>query len=354
MAGPIPSTIEDLSEPWLSEILGAPVRAFRSRVIGDARGFLSTTAAVDLEYAGGATDAPAGVVVKIEPAEGELRTLEREVHAFEREIRFYERLAERITTRVPRVFHAELGAEASVLVMEDLSGLASGDQVAGLSHDRVMAAVRQVARLHAAFWSSEELASLDWIPEHDHFWDEGYEHGWPSFAETYGLRIGREAVALGEAVVRHEAWLRERLASRPRTVIHADLRADNILFGEAGTENAAVLLDWQLTSRSLAAIDPTRLLGGSEPAAERAGHQLEILAAWHEELLLCGLRDYSFEEALDDFRLGALYNLRIPIKSFNVLDPESAPRVGRFMDAQALRMFASALELDAGSILPRA
>jgi hypothetical protein len=102
----------------------------------------------------------------------------------------------------------------------------------------------------------------------------------------------------------------------------------------------------------MAAIDPTRLLGGSEPAAERSGHQLEVCAAWHEGLLLAGVRGYDLEDALRDFRLGALYNLLVPVKALYMVGDDPGPRSARLVDADAERLFASALELDAGAMLP--
>jgi hypothetical protein len=136
------------------------------------------------------------------------------------------------------------------------------------------------------------------------------------------------------------------------TLIHGDLRADNLLLGEGDPCSEIVILDWQLANRSLATIDIARLLGGSEPAAERRGHQLEVFAAWHEELMRAGQNDYEFEEALTDFRLGVLYCLFIPVFGFAMVGQEPQGRTGRLLDAIAERLYASAIELDAGALLP--
>ena len=58
----------------------------------------------------------------------------------------------------------------------------------------------------------------------------------------------RAAVARNDAI---EAALRQR----PWTLVHGDLRADNLLFGGPADDPVATILDWQTVTRSLAAID---------------------------------------------------------------------------------------------------
>jgi hypothetical protein len=359
MSLPIPKSVDEITAEWMDKVLraadaltGGRVAGVERRVIGAEKGFLSSAVVANLHYDGPAAGAPASVFVKLEPAAGSFRDAERDIGAFEREIRFYREVRDRVRMRLPRIFHTAVTPEGSVLVMEDLSRLESGDQVHGLRHEQVLATVREIAKLHAAYWDNDALRALAWVPDHDPFWEEGFAEHWPGFARAYEVRIGRDAVQVGESVMRHLPWLEERITERPTALIHSDLRGDNVLFGALHTDEAAVILDWQLVTKSLAAIDPTRLLGGSEPAAERKGHQLEVLAAWHEGLLLAGVTGYEFEQALQDFRLGVLYSLLVPVKAYAFIGDEPGARSGRLMDAQAERCFASALELDAGSILP--
>ena len=354
----MPSTIDDVDEVWVEGILadagllgGARVTRVERRVIGQEKGFLSVTARVAIDYDGAAPDAPRSLVVKIEPPAGAFRDAERRSDAFPREIRFYREMAPGLTLRLPRILFADTGDDGSALVMEDLTELESVDQLHGLRHEQVIATVRAIARLHAAYWDNDARAALDWMPEHDHFFDDGFVEHWPRFVESYELRIGRAALRLGERVCAKKAWLEERIAARPTGVAHGDLRADNLLFTPGERAAEPVILDWQLASRTLAAIDVARVMGGSEPAAERSGHQIEVCAAWHEALVAHGVRDYPLEAALDDFRLAALYCLFVPVKGFYVAGPTAGTRTARLLDAMAERFYASALEIDAGRLL---
>ncbi|MBM4245393.1 MAG: hypothetical protein FJ148_16555 [Deltaproteobacteria bacterium] len=74
-------------------------------------------------------------------------------------------------------------------------------------------------------------------------------------------------------------------------------------------------------------------------------------AAWHDALVEHGVRGYSLESALDDFRLAALYCLFIPVKGLYLAGPTAGTRTARLLDAMAERFDASALEVDAGRLL---
>jgi thiamine kinase-like enzyme len=345
---------DEVSADWLAEVLrdaGAlaaqRVSVVRSTQIGMEIGFLSRTLRVELEYDGPSEGAPRSLIVKQEPAPGPYLAAERNLSAFEREIRFYREIAPRVALRLPRIYHAEVGPSGAVLVMEDLSRLRFVDQVRGLHQGEVMQALREVAKLHAVFWDAVDQPSVAWMPAYEHFWEEDLAEHWPAFADEYGLRIGPEGMRLGERVVGEFDRLAQAIRARPATVIHGDLRADNLLFGADG----AYLLDWQLATRSIATIDVARLLGGSEPTLERRGRQLEVVAGWHDALREAGVQDYGLEEATCDFRRAVLYCLLIPIRSFSFVGANSGRRTARLVDAQAERFFASAVEMNAGVAL---
>lgn len=353
-----PQTVAEITPAWIEDALRSAraiaaerVATIDVRPIGEGQGFLSSMACVGIIYDRSTTGGPSSVVVKLEPTAGAFRDTERETRAFAREVDFYRDVAPGIDVRVPRVCYAVANDSGMALVMEDLSRLQGGDQLRGMQHDEVLITVRAIARLHATFWESDRLAALDWLPDHDQMWREGFEEHWPAFAAEYGVRLGRDALHLGERVRANIEWIKQRIAQRPSTLIHADLRADNLLFGEPHSPDAVVVLDWQLATRSMAAIDPTRLLGGSEPASQRLGHHLEVFTAWHEALLTHGVTGYEFDEALADFRLGALYNLMVPVKAHSLIAGSTGLRGWRLLDTIVERVYVSALELDAGSLL---
>lgn len=147
-------------------------------------------------------------------------------------------------------------------------------------------------------------------------------------------------------VVDHIDQLERVISSRPQTIIHGDLRADNMLFGDPGTDEDVLILDWQLVARSLATIDVARMVGGSEPIAERKGNSLDVLRVWHSELTDNGVTGYSFESALDDFRLATLHLLTVPVKLHTISGDSDDMRAALLREAMSRRYFAFAEEID--------
>jgi aminoglycoside phosphotransferase (APT) family kinase protein len=355
----IPQEVDEITADWVNEVfkqsgLAADPRVsvVENSVIGDEKGFLSQVVRASLSYEGSPGKLPGTIIVKIEPMREAWRAAERRRSSFEREISFYQEIAPNLSVNVPRVFHTAMTPEAKVLVMEDLGHLTACDQIRGMEHERVLATARGIAQVHAAFWDNEALAGLTWLPDHEHFHDEGIEEDWAAFAEAYGLRIGKEGLRLGAWVAENMAWWRQEIRARPSTLIHGDLRADNLFFGAPGTPQEVMFIDWQGAKRGLAAIDVARLLGGSEPVAERSGRQMEVFEAWHQALCQAGVAGYPAEDALNDFRLAALHCLFIPVKVFQLTGGRPTGRTGRLLDAITQRHYASAIELEAARAIP--
>lgn len=344
----------DLSPTRLTDVLrGAGVlgrgrvASARAEPIGGEAGLLSTTVRVHLEYAGDARGAPPSVVVKGESEREVARAFAARLRAFEREVRFYREVAPRSPLRLAELYFADDRPGHGALVMEDLSGRRAGDQLGGLTADRAQATVAEIARLHAAWWNSPALGRLSWMPADPLRSDEDFALAWPLFRERYAERLGPEAMAVAEARAPARDAIRDAVARRPRTIAHGDLRGDNVMFGPG---EDVVLIDWQLSLRTLGALDTARLIAGSEVPAERHGHEMEAFAAWYEALRAAGVDDYPWEEALDDLRLGLLAYLDIPI-CWHRNAVAHGGREAALIDAVIERAFDLALTIEAERVL---
>ena len=354
----IPGTPEEVTPGWMTEVL-REAGSIQGRVegldmerIGEGVGILSTILRCRIRYERNG-NGPRSVVVKLGPKGESYQEVVQDMRLFEREVRFYREIAPLAPLRTPTLFFGDYDGHGGALVLEDLGHLEARNQVHGLKNREAIAAARMIARLQARLWNSAALDAFDWMPLHDYRITTGYAESWEGFTQVYGLRVGVEAIELGTRLRDSLDWILHEITTRPVTVIHGDYRADNLFFGPVGSEDQVVAIDWAFCTRALGALDPTRLLGGSEPPAERNRHQLEIFAAWHETLRHGGVEDYPLEEALYDFRLGALLNLCIPVHLLSVWGADPDGRQGQLLDVFATRLFASALELDAGAILPR-
>lgn len=337
---------------WLAQVLGVSISHVEAQVIGDSRGFISTTWQLRLS-----TDPPGSLppslVLKSESSNPLFQALGRERRSFDRETSFYRELACEVEAHLPRIFATGDGDDCWLL-MEDLSHLRPGDQVRGLRQQEVRAVVRRMAAIQARFWNDRSLEELDWLPAHRYWFSDPDLNLLEAFLHEYGLRIGPQMARLVPEVMAQLPLIDAEIARRPFTLVHGDLRADNLMFGGEDERPDASILDWQTVCRSLGAIDLAYLLGGSEPSAERAGHLDELLYLWQGELLAHGVRDYPLNEARRDLQLATLRCLAAAIRLYATLHHSSTTvRSALFKDEAIERHCAAVLELRAWEALPQ-
>jgi hypothetical protein len=352
-----PKRSEDLSAAWLTQALqesgtltDAVVRAIDVQPLGTAGvGFLSGLARVGLQYDGPAENAPRSLVAKF-PAVGETREIGDSMHAYEREIRFYREIAGRSQVPTLRCYGATLDAEqgAFVLLLEDGTGFRAGDQVRGLTWEEAEQCIRAIAPFHAQWWRQPELEHLTWMPLENMDLRTLFDQNWPDFRERFAPELTPAELEVGAHICRHGALLLELIGRRPHTLVHWDYRADNLLFDDVSPERPVVVLDWQLTERSLGAYDVARLIGGSlrEPELDYR----RLVALWHELLVAGGVSGYSLTDAWADFRISLLTLLYNPVSFFRIA--EQAGKRGRALTAVMVhRLFHAAVACDAAAAL---
>lgn len=355
----LPRTIPDVTPSWLTIALRtagclsqANIVAIAVQPIGQEVGFLDGLARLRLTYDRNEAGAPSSVIVKIPSGEAPYRQIGDRYHAYEREVRFYGDVAPGSPIRLPRCFYRGMdqAAGAYLLVLEDLGSLTAGDQVRGLTPAQAQAAVETIGRLQACWWETPALEALDWMP-HRNIQPARYQQFWPRFRQTIGPLLPASALALGEKIGAHLEELLRTMEERPHTIVHSDFRADNLLFDDPSRPDPVVIVDWQLAIRSRGALDVARLLCGSMSSPDRAACEMAVLRRWHETLETGGVQGYSFQQALHDYKLGALLCLYFPV-TIHEAEERAGKRGVALADAQIERFFTAALELEAEAVLP--
>jgi aminoglycoside phosphotransferase (APT) family kinase protein len=355
----IPATIAEITPSWFTAALrtagcltGANIVGIAVQAIGQQLGFLDGLARLRLTYDQHEINAPSSVVVKIPSGEAAYRRIGDHYHAYEREIRFYGDVAPGCPIRLPRCFYRGMDrtGDAYLLVMEDLGSLTAGDQVNGLTQAQARAAVETIGKLHAHWWETPALKSLGWMPKRN-IQPIRYRQLWPGFRLSIGPHLPAPALALGEKLGGQLEELLRAMEERPHTIVHSDFRADNLLFDDLARADPVVVVDWQLAIRGPGMLDVARLLCGSMPSAARAACEMDVLRRWHQALQTGGVKGYSFEQALNDYRIGALLCLYFPV-TIHGAEEAAGKRGVALADAQIERFFTAALELEAESVLP--
>jgi hypothetical protein len=353
----VPRTISDITPLWLTwalrtggHLAQANIVSIVVEAIGQEVGFLDGLARLHLTY-DGAGAAPASVVVKIPATEATYRQIGDRYHAYEREIRFYGDVAPGAPIRLPRCFYRGMDRanDAYLLVLEDLGALTTGDQVDGLTPAQAQAAVETIGKLHASWWETPALEALDWMP-HRNIQPARYRKFWPRFRQTAAPFLPASALDLGEKVGGELEEMLRALEQHPHTIVHSDYRADNLLFAAPPAPNPVVVVHWQLAIRGRGILDVARLLCGSMSAPDRVACEMAVLRQWHQTLEAGGVRGYSFQQALHDYKLGALLCLYFPV-TIHEAEEEAGKRGVALAEAQIKRFFTAALELEAASVL---
>jgi hypothetical protein len=362
-SGPIPQAHGELTPSWLTSALresgvirDARVISVAVQPIGVGTGFVGDIARLRLTYDRVELGTPASLIAKLPTSDARRRIMSIGARLFEREIRFYSDIAGDLDLRTPRSYYGatDLAEHRHLLLLEDLAPARAGDQVAGCSVADAELALRSIARLHAAWWQSERLAELEWMPLQaavhpsvEAWWDEM----WRQCLERAGDRIPAAALRVAEGIGGKAMYAVARLGHAPQTVAHGDFRLDNVFFEASAGGDTLALVDWQLSTRGSAALDMGYFLCGSLSSGDRKAHEMRLLRAWHDELLARGVRGYAFDDAVRDYRLSIVVCLAFVTFMLNVIE-SADERATRLFDVLLDRTCAAAAELDLEELLP--
>lgn len=348
---------DDVTPEWLTTVLrsaGALTEGSVHDVSGTAvgTGQVGDSVRFTVSYSGG--EGPATVVGKF-PAEDETsRASSVATRTYEIESRFYQQLQHRvgITTPQPLVSLLDVEANEFVLIMNDLAPAEQGDQMVGCSFDQSALAMAEIAKLHAPVWGDASLVSMPWLnrqtPEGLAFYLQLFGMFVPGFLERYGDRVDAPVVDLvAKLGTKLEAYLSYR--PEPRTAVHGDFRADNILFATEAGGAPMTTVDWQTVALGAGVSDVSYFLGTSLLSAERSERERELVREYHDRLRTSGVQDFSFERCWDDYRYFAFAGLLMAIGASMLVG--QTDRGDEMFMAMANRSGTMALELESFDLI---
>ncbi len=310
----IPSTAEELTQPWFEEVLhgaGFPearVSSVEAEVISAGVGFVGIVVRAKLSHASGGDGAPAELIVKLPSPDPGSRMIGVAFGLFEREVRFYQDIAGECGIETPGCLFAEFdpATGSSVIVLEALNEGRFGDQVAGASGEDAEAAIDAIAKMHAGWWESPKLGSHAWITSGIENIKQPialmYEAAWRPAMERLGHLFPAYLREAAPALGRRAITALDSFQGREETLCHGDFRQDN-LFYPAGRAGKVVACDWQSPGRAPAFADIAYFIGGSLDTPTRRATEQDLLRRYHEGLRAGGVSTYSFEQLLEDYRL---------------------------------------------------
>ena len=200
----------------------------------------------------------------------------------------------RILTRLGLFLAGRLG-RPSVLVLEDLAPAVPADQLGGLDDGRLEQVVRAVARAHAASWNAPALQELSWLPAVDSapaLLGAMYRLARRPRIRALGPQVPAEILELADAANARVAALTRALAGPPWTLLHGDLRVDNLFLAGPAPEDV-IFTDWQVPARGRGVYDLAYFLCGILEPTVTAREEDRWVDLYHRELQDAGVRDYD-------------------------------------------------------------
>lgn len=326
---PFPIRLDELTPAILSEGIGASIVDFTAQRIGADRGMLGEIFLIDLAYAPD-SHGPERVVAKFAALRDASLASAVRGRAHERELRCFEELLSTTPATTPANYGTWYDPETAhfLLLQGAVDVDEQVDQIVGLSPDDARLVLREMARLHGRWWNDPHIAELDWLPGLD---GDGRisnmttlaAQGWGPLCELMANEMSTAEQALGSELPDRIAAAFRLLAAMPSTLIHGDLRADNLLFSP---DHATVtLIDWQGCGTGPPAFDLAYFLSQSLTTETRRQCEDELLEFYRSELRDSGII-VSAEQVRTGYAESMLYGLVIACAIPIISDP-ALPRV---------------------------
>jgi aminoglycoside phosphotransferase (APT) family kinase protein len=344
---PVPQRIEDLTPAWLEPVLAlGPLSAVRVHPFGI--GNVAETVRIHAEWEQPAAQ-PETFVAKLASSDAVTRRSADKWRSYEVEANFYRELAPGLTARLPHCYWAGYDAEtgACAIVLEDVLGAASGDQIAGCGPAEAALALAELAGVAGPRWGDPVLEQLDWFDRYppgtaDALADR-LRGVLPSFLQRYSGRLSADVERLVVRFV-HSADRYDRKGhAGPRTICHGDFRNDNLLFGP----DRVCIVDWQGAHLGAGLHDVGYLLGTGVPTEIRRNHEVDLVRSYWERLRAFGV-PIDWETCWQEYRRHAFGGLAVALLSAAIT---LSPRTDQLLLTMAERAGWTALDLESEGLL---
>lgn len=338
-----PTSPDQLSTDWLRHALGFALSDFEVEPLGAGSGIIGLVTRVHLASPAG----PPSIIAKFPSPVAENRAVAQTYDMYGREVAFYRGIAPGISLRVPTCYYADLDRDTGdfVLLLEDLQDMRVGDQVAGCSSADADLVIRGIAKLHASTW---ERDASDTLIRHDNPAQRdgmigGFRMGWPLVRERFSDLVPPGGDHLERSMPAAVPRLLAEMCRPPMCVAHADVRLDNVMFGDRGI----ALVDWQSVCMSAPEQDLAYFV--TQSLSDEVRNAEDWVARYHQALLDEGV-DYPLTECRRRYRISALYLLCYAVIIAGTLDMgnERGRVLARTLLGNSLR---SLTELDAFGLL---
>ena len=310
-----PVSVDAVSAGWLTDVLrakqlladGQEVVSFESRPVGVGFGQTGESSRLTLHYnqPGALEKAPKTLFAKFATSDAVRRNASKGIGLYQREVNFYNRFKNNLNVRAPTCYFAETtdAGEHFALLLEDFPNHRPGDDTIGLKVEEAELAVDLMTQLHGPYWG--KMAEVD-LPPLLMPPREKFVPAWDEMESRFGDLVPEPLRKVREAYLDAIAPLQSWLVSQPSTLGHGDLKLDNLLFGQTGSD-PIVAVDWQAMRPSRGLRDFAYLVSHCMNVEDRRANERALLQRYIERIKSFGI-DYSIADAHDDYRKAMLFD----------------------------------------------
>jgi thiamine kinase-like enzyme len=113
------------------------------------------------------------------------------------------------------------------------------------------------------------------------------------------------------------------MGQHPQTLVHGDVRLDNVMMGTSVDQHPVVLIDWQAVMVSNAMHDLAYLLSQSLTIETRRAHEDELVRHYHSRMVDLGVTDFTIEQCWAGYDVGVLFLFSYPLIIGGAFDPDN-------------------------------
>lgn len=309
---------DQLTAGWLTDALRqsgvlrkAQVQSFEVKPLSETMGILGQNNIIQLAYDTPEDTAPPSIFAKFALAEADKRAIWRT--SYIQEVLFYQHFAPLVALRTPRAYFSAFDEATGyfLILLEDCSEGEVGNRAVGCSIERIRLAVSEIAKFHATWWQNPQVPhySRKYTLEAAVRWQDIYVQQVNRLNEIPEIPHDPELIRTIQELGPQLAHSMEYQQRGCYTLIHHDYHLSNVIFSGANGTTELIVLDWQDMSVGHGPTDVALLLGSSMSIEDRRNHEKDVVKLYYDTLCNSGVRDYTFEQCWDDYRLGMFETL---------------------------------------------
>ncbi len=314
--------LNDISVKWISSIIDVDERSVEGLTVEHLGELpVSEAAVVNIHYRKESTGLPNSLFVKISN-----KNTQTNLPGYgQKEVVFYNTNSSKMNRyNIPKCYYAVYEEKRNIynIVLEDLSKTHfQTEYPLAPTIPYCRKAIDCLATLHSQWWDSEDLekaTATRETKESNSGYIEYLHKLCLKFISFMQDRLDKDSRKILHHSLDHMEKLYERyLGFNNMTLIHSDAHMWNFMLPKE-KDGFIKLIDWQSYENGLGAYDLAYMMALHWFPSRRKEYEHELLMQYHGTLKKNGVKDYSYDDLYNDYRISVIQLLFLPAYQYEV------------------------------------